>query len=176
MKKGILFLLSMTLLCADFAYSQVENAQNQADSNITLLDKKAQKKYKKELAAVYEIIGFIELDPASLTPGLDPQTNEKIWFVNQREGAGGQVIQDRILFDSQIIYISYSKSDMVSRISYVERLIRSFNILRTMEATRIIWAVTNASYKTQYIIPFFPYTYRIGIMPEGEQHGGQQKL
>ena len=49
MKKGILFLLSMTLLCADFVYSQVENAQNQADSNITLLDKKAQKKYKKEL-------------------------------------------------------------------------------------------------------------------------------
>lgn len=100
-----------------------------------------------------EIIGFIELDPASLTPGLDPTTNEKIWFVNQRMGAGGQVTQDRILFDSQIIYISYSKSDMTSRISYVERLIRSFNILRTMEATRIIWAVTNASYKTQYIIP-----------------------
>lgn len=100
-----------------------------------------------------EIIGFMEIDPASLTPGLDPQTNEKIWFVNQRMGAGGQIMQDRILFDSQIIYISYSKSDMTSRISYVERLIRSFNILRTMEATRIIWAVTNASYKTQYIIP-----------------------
>ena len=100
-----------------------------------------------------EIIGFVEIDPASLTPGLDPQTNEKIWFVNQRMGAGGQITQDRILFDSQIIYISYSKSDMTSRISYVERLIRSFNILRTMEATRIIWAVTNASYKTQYIIP-----------------------
>ena len=100
-----------------------------------------------------EIIGFVEIDPASLTPGLDPQTNEKIWFVNQRMGAGGQITQDRILYDSQIIYISYSKSDMTSRISYVERLIRSFNILRTMEATRIIWAVTNASYKTQYIIP-----------------------
>ena len=100
-----------------------------------------------------EIIGFMEIDPASLTPGLDPTTNEKIWFVNQRIGAGGQIMQDRILFDSQIIYISYSKSDMTSRISYVERLIRSFNILRTMEATRIIWAVTNASYKTQYIIP-----------------------
>ena len=100
-----------------------------------------------------EIIGFVEIDPASLTPGLDPHTNEKIWFVNQRMGTGGQITQDRILFDSQIIYISYSKSDMTSRISYVERLIRSFNILRTMEATRIIWAVTNASYKTQYIIP-----------------------
>ena len=52
MKKGILFLLSMTLLCADFAYSQVENAQNQADSNITLLDKKAQKKYKNILTSI----------------------------------------------------------------------------------------------------------------------------
>ena len=100
-----------------------------------------------------EIIGFIELDPASLTPGVNPDTKEKIWFVNQRVGINGQTTQDRILFDSQIIYLSYAKADMVSRISYVERLIRSFNILRTMEATRIIWAVTNASYKTQYIIP-----------------------
>lgn len=100
-----------------------------------------------------EIIGFIELDPACLTPGIDPNTNEKIWFVNQRVGINGQTSQDRILYDSQIIYLSYAKADMVSRISYVERLIRSFNILRTMEATRIIWAVTNASYKTQYIIP-----------------------
>ena len=100
-----------------------------------------------------EIIGFIELDPACLTPGIDPNTNEKIWFVNQRVGINGQTTQDRILYDSQIIYLSYAKADTVSRISYVERLIRSFNILRTMEATRIIWAVTNASYKTQYIIP-----------------------
>lgn len=100
-----------------------------------------------------EIIGFIELDPACLTPGIDPETNEKIWFVNQKIGMGGQISQDRILYDSQVIYLSYAKADAVSRISYVERLIRSFNILRTMEATRIIWAVTNASYKTQYIIP-----------------------
>lgn len=100
-----------------------------------------------------EIIGFVELDPATLTPGIDPNTNEKIWFVNQQIGLNGQTTQDRILYDSQIIYLSYAKADAVSRISYVERLIRSFNILRTMEATRIIWAVTNASYKTQYIIP-----------------------
>ena len=100
-----------------------------------------------------EIIGFVELDPALLTPGIDPETNEKIWFVNQQMGIGGQVTYDRVLYDSQIIYLSYAKADAVSRISYVERLIRSFIILRTMEATRIIWAVTNASYKTQYIIP-----------------------
>ena len=101
-----------------------------------------------------EIIGFVELNPVSLTPGIDPNTNEKVWFVNQTQnGTTGQTTQDRILYDSQIIYLAYAKADAVSRISYVERLIRSFNILRTMEATRIIWAVTNASYKTQYIIP-----------------------
>lgn len=100
-----------------------------------------------------EIIGFVELDPAMLTPGIDPNTNEKVWFVNQQINAAGQTTQDRILYDSQIIYLAYAKADTVSRISYVERLMRSFNILRTMEATRIIWAVTNASYKTQYIIP-----------------------
>lgn len=106
--------------------------------------------YNKEQT---EIIGFVELDPAMLTPGIDPATNEKIWFVNQQFSANGTATQDRILYDSQIIYLAYAKADAVSRISYVERLIRSFNILRTMEATRIIWAVTNASYKTQYIIP-----------------------
>ena len=106
--------------------------------------------YNKEQT---EIIGFVELDPAMLTPGIDPQTNEKVWFVNQQINSAGQTTQDRILYDSQIIYLSYAKADTVSRISYVERLIRDFNILRTMEATRIIWAVTNASYKTQYIIP-----------------------
>lgn len=100
-----------------------------------------------------EIIGFVELDPAMLTPGIDPTTNEKIWFVNQQINSAGQTTQDRILYDTQIIFITYAKADAVSRISYVERLMRSFNILRTMEATRIIWAVTNASYKTQYIIP-----------------------
>ena len=44
-----------------------------------------------------EIIGFVELDPACLTPGIDPNTNEKIWFVNQRVGINGQTTQDRIL-------------------------------------------------------------------------------
>ena len=37
-------------------------------------------------------------------------------------GAGGQVTQDRILFDSQIIYISYSKSDMTSEFRMLKDL------------------------------------------------------
>ena len=95
-----------------------------------------------------EIIGFKELDPASLMPGIDPASNKKIW-VQYKDQAG----KERQLFDSQVIYLSYGSISLQSRSSYVERLIRSFNLLRIMEHTRIIWAVTNASYKMKFIIP-----------------------
>jgi hypothetical protein len=95
-----------------------------------------------------EVIGFKELDPISLMPGVDPETGKKMWV--QYKGGG---VKERKLWDSQIIYLSYSQVNSPHRISYVERLIRSFNLLRIMEHTRIIWAVTNASFKTQFIIP-----------------------
>ena len=59
----------------------------------------------------------------------------------------------RTLHDNQIIYLRYSSMTGCKRISYVERLIRSFNVLRTMEATRLIWSVTNCSYKMKFVIP-----------------------
>ena len=95
-----------------------------------------------------EIIGFKELDPISLMPGVDPETGKKMWV--QYKGGGAK---ERNLWDSQIIYLSYSQVNSPMRISYVERLTRSFNLLRIMETTRIIWAVSNASFKTQFIIP-----------------------
>ncbi len=94
------------------------------------------------------IIGFKELDPISLVPGLDKKTNKKIYIQNKGTGA-----KERLLYDSQVIYISFSSVNSVSRVSYVERLVRSFNLLRIMEHTRIIWAVTNSSFKTKFIIP-----------------------
>lgn len=95
-----------------------------------------------------EIIGFKELDAISLMPGVDTDTGKKMWV--QYKGGGPK---ERKLWDSQIIYLSYSQVNSPQRISYVERLIRSFNLLRVMETTRIIWAVSNASFKTQFIIP-----------------------
>tara|TARA_R110001592_G_scaffold120545_3_gene324939 strand:- start:18296 stop:19930 length:1635 start_codon:yes stop_codon:yes gene_type:complete len=95
-----------------------------------------------------QIIGFKELDPTSLMPAVDNESSKKIWI--QYKGGGAK---ERTLFDSQIIYISYSQINSPQRISYVERLIRSFNLLRVMEHSRIIWAVTNASFKTQFTIP-----------------------
>jgi hypothetical protein len=95
-----------------------------------------------------EIIGFKELDPISLLPGIDTDTGKKMWVQYK-----GQGVKERKLWDSQIIYLSYSQVNSPQRISYVERLIRSFNLLRVKETTRIIWAVSNASFKTQFIIP-----------------------
>ena len=93
------------------------------------------------------IIGFKELDPFSLEPGLDDQ-GRKIW-----KQFKGEANKERLLYDSQVIYISYSNINSPNRVSYVARLIRSFNLLRIMEHSRIIWAVVNASFKTQFIIP-----------------------
>jgi len=95
-----------------------------------------------------QIIGFKELDPVSLIPIIDDQTNKKMWIQYKGQGA-----KERKLFDSQIIYISYSSVNSPNRVSYAERLVRSFNLLRIMEQSRIIWAVTNASWKMKFIIP-----------------------
>ena len=81
-------------------------------------------------------------------PGIDTDTGKKQWVQYKGQGA-----KERKLWDSQIIYLSYSQVNSPMRISYVERLIRSFNLLRIMETTRIIWAVSNSSFKTQFIIP-----------------------
>ena len=94
------------------------------------------------------IIGFKELDPVSLMPAVDKESGKKIWI--QYKGGGPK---ERVLFDSQIIYLAYSSVNSPSRVSYVERLIRSFNLLRIMEHSRIIWAVTNASFKMKFVIP-----------------------
>jgi hypothetical protein len=95
-----------------------------------------------------EIIGFKEIDPVTLVPGIDRTTNKKIWYQYKDNPA-----KERKIFDSQIIYISYGSVSTASRISYVERLVRAFNLMRIMETTRVIWAVMNSSYRLKFIIP-----------------------
>jgi hypothetical protein len=98
-----------------------------------------------------EVIGFKELDAMSLRPGvqkMDDGTFKKIWV--QYEDVPSL---KRELLDSQIIYISYAKGNFVGRLSYVERLVRSFNLLRIMENSRIIWNVMNSSYRLKMVVP-----------------------
>ena len=98
-----------------------------------------------------EIIGFKELDPTSLQPMVEKvgeNDYQQFWI---QYPANPQMT--RKLTNEQIIYISYAKGNAVSRVSYSERLIRSYNILKIMENTRIIWNVMNASYRLKFVIP-----------------------
>lgn len=95
-----------------------------------------------------EIIGFKEIDPITLVPAYNKEDGKKVWIQFKDDP-----IKERKLYDAQIIYLSYSSITTASRISYVERLIRAFNLMRVMEHTRVIWAVTNASYRMKFIIP-----------------------
>ena len=98
-----------------------------------------------------DIVGFKELDPISLTPAVEKKpdgTRETIWWQYY-----GETTRQRKLLDAQVIYISYAKSNTVSRVSYSERLIRSYNLLKIMEHSRIIWNVMNAQYRIKMTVP-----------------------
>lgn len=95
-----------------------------------------------------EIIGFKEIDPITLVPAYSKSDKKKVWVQFKDDP-----VKERTLYDAQIIYISYSSITTASRVSYLERLVRAFNLLRIMEHTRVIWAVTNASYRMKFIIP-----------------------
>lgn len=98
-----------------------------------------------------EIIGFKELDAASLEPVVERvgESEYKQFWIQYP----GNPQMYRKLTNEQIIYISYAKGNTISRTSYVERLVRSYNILRIMENSRVIWNVMNASYRMKFIIP-----------------------
>ena len=93
-----------------------------------------------------EIIGLIPLDPATLTKKYE---NNK-WYWIQYKGIQGK---ERKLLDSQIIYVPFQETESVNRISYLERLIRPFNIYRIIEQAQLIWTITNSSYKMKFTVP-----------------------
>lgn len=93
-----------------------------------------------------KIIGMIPMDPATLTKKYE---NGK-WYWIQYKGIQGK---ERNLLDSQVVYISYQETNVINRLSYLERLVRPFNIYRIIEQAQIIWTVTNAQYKMKFTIP-----------------------
>ena len=92
------------------------------------------------------IIGIIDIDPATLTRVVENGTTYWVQFK-------GVLGKERRLLDAQIIYIKYEDSGVVERQSYIERLIRPFNVYRIVEQAKIIWTVTQSSFKTIFTIP-----------------------
>jgi hypothetical protein len=107
-----------------------------------------------------EIIGFKELDPASVAPQLQKDAKGKIFLqwlqYDQQTGS------TRVLNDSQVIYISYANHFRTKRVSFVERLIRSFNLLRIIEHSKVIWHVMNAPIRLTTTVPIGSKSFQKG--------------
>jgi hypothetical protein len=97
------------------------------------------------------VIGFKEVDPISLEPEIRKDTDGKeyrVWIQYR-----GDTQRQRELLDSNLIYVSWARGNFISRLSYVERLVRSFNMLRTLENSRIIWNVWNSQMRVKILVP-----------------------
>ena len=105
------------------------------------------------------IIGIVDLDPSTLTKKVE---NGITYWIQYKDILG----QERTLLDSQVIYIKYEDSGVSTRQSYLERLIRPFNLYRIVEQAQVIWTVTQSSFKTMFTIP-------IGGLPKAK---GMQTL
>ena len=105
-----------------------------------------------------DIIGFKELDATKLQPELkkDERGKEyKVWVINK-----GDKALERELLDTNIIYISWAKNNFVSHLSYCEHLVRPFNMLRTIENSRIIWNIQNAQKRIKIVVPVGTESYQ----------------
>lgn len=97
-----------------------------------------------------EIIKIVPIDPAYLATDIvdidGVPTNVWVQYPNDNN-------LKRILPDTHVIYVSYGKNNTTSNISYVQELIRSFNLYRTMENTAIIWNIMNSTFRMKMVVP-----------------------
>lgn len=101
-----------------------------------------------------EIVRIEEIDPATLyTDTLydDNGDERKVWI---QEIETGYHIKTRVIPFNSIVMISYNRvSSGYNKISYLERLIRSFNMLRSTENAKVAWVIMHSRYKMKYVIP-----------------------
>ena len=98
-----------------------------------------------------EIIGFKEVDPSTLYPQIKKDAAGKIFLEWAQKVAGESKV--RTLTDSQVLYLSYSNHFRTKRISFVERMVRSFNLMRVIEHSKVIWHTMNAPIRLTTKVP-----------------------
>ena len=92
------------------------------------------------------IIGMVPIDPATLT--LKYKNGKKYWVQ-----FSGLQTKERTLLDAQVVYIQFQETQSSSRLSYLERLIRPYNVYRIIEQAQILWTFNNGIYRLKYTIP-----------------------
>ena len=94
----------------------------------------------------HTIVNIVDVDPNTLTRSIEDGV---VYWIQFKDVIG----RERKLLDAEIIYIKYEDSGVAPRQSYLERLIRPFNLYRIVEQAQVIWTVTQASFKTMFTIP-----------------------
>lgn len=80
-----------------------------------------------------DIIGIIPIDPSTLQKFKE---GDYIYYVQKSIGDNNGV--NRIMNENQIILVEWNKYDF-GYLSYVDRLRMSFNIMRSMQTSKILW-------------------------------------
>lgn len=97
------------------------------------------------------LLKAIQLDTAQLTPHVEFLDGKltRGWMLNP-----GDNKLMRFLPDTHVVYVSYSKGNPEStEVSYVQQLIRSYNVHRTMENVATIWTILNSSFRMKTVVP-----------------------
>lgn len=97
-----------------------------------------------------KIIGFKNLDAAFMRPDVVEENGllKKIWWLYPDDPS-----KCAKLYDQQVIYLSYATGSLPSRTSYLENVVRSFNILRVVENAAVMWYLMNATWRVKMIVP-----------------------
>lgn len=121
--------------------------------------------YDNEKNVATGISSFKEVDPITLKPGVTETSSGliKYWTQSSNQYDTDDLYSRYNVYDSErqeikipdghIIYISWASKTNQSKVSYVERLVRSFNLLRQLENSRIIWNIQNAQAKVKITVP-----------------------
>lgn len=94
------------------------------------------------------VVGFNELDVTKLVYAIDPDSGQKLWI-----SYPGDTMYQKILLDSQIIYLAYSSGDEFTETSYIEPLIRPYNMLQLILYTKLNYNLMNATLYKKFSVP-----------------------
>jgi hypothetical protein len=108
-----------------------------------------------------QIIGFEDIEPETIFPfyktidvlqsGVVSKRKVKLW--KQVQSVNGKKIE-RILPDNSVIFIQYSRvAGNTHRLAYSERLIRNFNLKRTLENCKTAWSIMNMQSRIKIVVP-----------------------
>lgn len=93
-----------------------------------------------------KLIGVIPIDPLTFTEFW--QDGVRFWVQDPKFTMNNV---RRVLHDSQIVILEWD--DSYNRLSYLERLIRPYNIYRTLERAKVNWYIMNSMFRLMFVIP-----------------------